>query len=134
MDKAKEAERRSLVHRLRAFRRASMRRNYFSVEERIIPCCATCEYNNEGKCTACPAPGFFSYHRYGHEIEDPEDLCILWGASLSAFQRALSFQRTPPPSDLSVECAGDREGPPHAHAAKIPGNGNSKAERPKAMK
>ena len=96
--KAAEA-RRVLVHAVREARRRNLKRHYLEIEERIIPCCASCEHNRAAVCTARPVPGFEPYHRYGHTITDPEDLCIMWGASYDAFCKAFSRARpnSPPP-------------------------------------
>lgn len=93
MTDSKAAERRALVWRVRSIRAQHLRAHYLEVEARVIPRCASCEFNNAGRCTAAPAPGVETFHRYGHAITDPDDLCILWGASYDAFSRAFSFAR-----------------------------------------
>ena len=93
MTKSQAAERRALVWRVRSMRAQHLRAHSLEVEARVIPCCASCEFNSAGRCTAAPAPGFETFHRYGHTITDPDDLCILWGASYDAFSRAFSFAR-----------------------------------------
>ena len=75
MSQKKAAEaRRVLVHAVREARRRNITRNYLEIEERIIPCCASCEHNRAAVCTARPVPGFETNHRHGHTITDPEDL------------------------------------------------------------
>lgn len=94
MSQKKAAEaRRVLVHAVREARRRNITRNYLEIEERIIPCCASCEHNRAAVCTARPVPGFETNHRHGHTITDPEDLCIMWGASYDAFCKAFSRAR-----------------------------------------
>ena len=99
------AERRALVWRVRSMRAQHLKAHYLEVEARVIPRCASCEFNHAGRCTAAPAPGVETFHRYGHTITDPDDLCILWGASYDAFSRAFSFTHgrpsPPPPYPLS---------------------------------
>ena len=90
-------ERRALVRKIRASRARFLRAHYLEVEERIIPSCATCEFNIDGRCAGAPAAGVETYHRYGHAITDPDDLCILWGASYEAFNRAFARARKPSP-------------------------------------
>ena len=99
MTESQAKKRRALVWRVRSMRSKYLKSHYLEVEARIIPRCASCEFNIDGRCTAAPAPGFETFHRYGHAITDPDDLCILWGASYTAFLRAFSFahgQPSPP--------------------------------------
>lgn len=93
-------ERRDLVWRVRSLRAQHLRAHYLEVEARVIPCCASCEFNIAGRCTGSPAPGVETFHRFGHEITDAEDLCILWGASYEAFTRAFSFAHGRPSPPL----------------------------------
>ena len=91
-EKTAEA-RRALVRAVRETRRKHLRQHYLEIEERIIPCCKSCEHNLDAVCIARPIPGFEPCHRYGHAITDPEDLCIMWGASYDAFSKAFSRAR-----------------------------------------
>ena len=93
MTNSQAAERRALVRRVRSMRAQHLRAHYLEVEARVIPRCASCEFNAAGRCMAAPSPGVETFHRYGHTITDPDDLCILWGASYDAFSRAFSFAR-----------------------------------------
>ena len=87
--------RRALVWRVRKQRAESLMSNYLEVEARVIPCCASCKYNKSSRCALIPAPGVETGHRYGHKITDPEDLCLLWGASYAAFLRAFEYAYGP---------------------------------------
>ena len=99
MTEQQARQRRALVWRVRAIRESGLRAHYLEVEARIIPCCATCEHNKDGRCRAAPSPGVESFHRYGHEVTDPDDLCILWGASYDAFLRAFFYASGRPAPD-----------------------------------
>ena len=91
MNEQKAKERRALVWEVRARRARYLRSHYLEIETRIIPCCASCENNKARRCAAVPPPGAVISHRYGHVITDPDDLCLLWGASYEAFCKAFSF-------------------------------------------
>ena len=84
-------ERISLVWAVRAARRDALKAKYLSVESRIIPCCATCEHNKNGVCSAMPSGIFGKQPIYNTKIVDNDDLCMAWGASFDAFLRSFRF-------------------------------------------
>jgi len=84
-------DREKLIAQIRK-NRSTLNPEYVSTENNIVPCCSTCEFFfSSGRCAAGmkDIPGY----EYGHEVTDPDDVCLSWGASYDAFCEGLRTQK-----------------------------------------
>ena len=90
MNQQEAIERRDLVRRLRHEFRPHYFMRCLEIAYRVIPCCNTCEYYSENRCSAPPGWAVDHHPKNGEQFREGERLCIHWSPSPAAILSALN--------------------------------------------